>query len=268
MNMKPCLKWAGNKYKLVDKIKSILPKSVRLIEPFLGAGAVFLNTKYPSYVLADSNFDLVNFYKHLQREQKSFIDYCSRFFGNDQNTKKAYKKNKDLFNRTDDLRLKAALFLYLNKHCFNGLMRVNGRGFFNVSFGQNKTPYFPQKEMLFSSNKLITATIHHDNFIVTMGKARCGDIVYCDPPYVSLSKTPVFKEYGSSIFGLKEQLSLLNITEKLIKKGIVIIISNHDTEFTNCLYKNSILAKFDVQRFISSNGSNRFQVKELIAVFP
>ncbi len=265
--MKPFLKWAGNKYKIINRIRKVLPRNARLIEPFVGAGAVFLNTKYPSYLLADSNFDLINLYKYLQREKKCFIEYCSGFFGKEQNTEKVYIKNKELFNRTNDMRLKAALFLYLNKHCFNGLMRFNSKGVFNVSFGRHKKPYFPQKEMLFSSHKLTTARVYHENFIVTMNKARYGDVVYCDPPYVSFSKTSGFKQYGASVFGLKEQLSLVKMAEKLIKRGSVMIISNHDTLFVNNVYKMAVVSKFDVQRFISCNGNNRFQVGEVLAVF-
>ena len=265
--MKPFLKWAGNKYKIINKIKKVLPQDARLIEPFVGAGAVFLNTEYSDYLLADSNADLINLYKYLKQEQKYFIDYCSEFFGDKQNTEQVYKKNKHLFNTTKDLRLKAALFLYLNKHCFNGLMRFNSKDQFNVSFGKHKMPYFPRKEMLFFSQKLNKAKIEHANFIVTMNKAKFGDVVYCDPPYVPLSKTSSFRQYGATVFGLKEQLSLVRMAEKLTKRGSVIIISNHDTSFTNEAYKNAVISRFDVQRFISCHGNRRCKVKEILAVF-
>jgi DNA adenine methylase len=265
--MKPFLKWAGGKYQIIDRIKQVLPEGNRLIEPFVGAGAVFLNTDYKRNLLADSNGDLINTFKFLKREREEFIDYCASFFGPAHNTKKVYLKNRELFNTTDDLRLKAALFLYLNKHAFNGLMRFNSSGIFNVSFGKYKKPYFPETEMLFFAKKLRKASIRHADFIFTMNQAESGDVVYCDPPYIPLSQTANFTKYSAGGFGLKEQEALVTMAKKLAKRGITVIISNHDTEFVHKAYKGAEISRFDVQRYISCHGHNRGKAKEILAVF-
>ena len=265
--MKPFLKWAGGKYQIIDRIKKVLPEGNRLIEPFVGAGAVFLNTDYSRYLLADNNGDLINLFKCLKRERQDFIDYCSEFFVQKHNTEKAFLKSRDVFNNTEDMRLKAALFLYLNKHGFNGLVRYNSSGKYNVSFGRYKKPYFPKEEMLYFAKRLYKASIRHADFMFTMNQAKPGDVVYCDPPYVPLSQTANFTSYSAGGFGLQEQQSLVVMAKKLAKRGITVIISNHDTEFVHKAYKGAEISRFDVQRFISCHGHNRGKVKEILAVF-
>ena len=133
--MKPFLKWAGNKYQIITRIQALLPCGKRLIEPFVGSGAVFLNTDYPSYELSDCNGDLIALYQHVQREGDAFIDYCQTFFTEENNTPEAYYAFRAKFNTTGDVRLKSALFVYFNKHGYNGLCRYNASGGFNVPFG-------------------------------------------------------------------------------------------------------------------------------------
>ena len=129
--MKSFLKWAGNKHRILDKIKTYLPRADRLIEPFLGSATVFLNTSYPSYLLADNNPDLISLYKHLQKEGQFFIDYCRIFFNTTLNNAEEFYRLRRLFNETKENRIKAALLLYLNKHCFNGLARFNRKAIFS-----------------------------------------------------------------------------------------------------------------------------------------
>src|SRR5262249_42922300 len=140
--MKPFLKWAGNKYPLLDRIKRTLPKKKRrLVEPFAGSAAVFLNTDYPDYLLTDANVDLITLYQHLKTEGPDFIHFCRDFFKPETNRKDVYLEFRDTFNQTLDCRLKSALFLYLNKHGFNGLCRYNAGGKYNVPFGRYLKPY-------------------------------------------------------------------------------------------------------------------------------
>lgn len=166
--MKPFLKWAGNKYQIVKRIRSILPNGRRLVEPFVGSGAVFLNTDYPDYLLTDANGDLINLYLQLQVEKGGFVDYCRQFFVPDHNQKDAFYHFRTEFNTMSDTRYKSALFVYLNKHCFNGLCRYNSKGQFNVPFGRYKKPYFPVEEMLSFCEKAQTATFQQANFVATM----------------------------------------------------------------------------------------------------
>lgn len=265
--MKPFLKWAGNKYRITGRIKSVLPPGKRLIEPFAGSAALFLNSCYSEYLLADSNLDLIQTFIHLQKEGQEFIAYCQQFFINDNNQESVYYEFREKFNATSDPRLKSALFIYLNRHCFNGLCRYNSKGQFNTPFGRYKTPYFPRLEMEYFHQKSQTAIFAHNSFLDTFSQAKLGDVVYCDPPYVPLTKTANFTSYDCNGFGLEQQQLLANQANILACKGIPVIISNHWTEFTEQAYKNAEIFTFPVQRFISCKGDNRNSVTELLAIF-
>jgi DNA adenine methylase len=265
--LKPFLKWAGNKFQIIERIKTVLPAGSRLIEPFVGSGAVFLNTDYPKYLLADINPDLINLFKILKLEKAKFINYAKKYFAEKYNTETAFYQLREKFNRTQDIVLKSALFIYLNKHAFNGLCRYNASGLFNTPFGRYKKPYFPEKEMLFFAEKAQNAIFKCENFTEIMSGAEQGDVVYCDPPYVPLSTTANFTSYNKGGFNLDQQQALCQLAEKLAQKNIPVIISNHDTDFVQILYKNAEKIAFDVQRFISCNGAGRSKAPELLAVF-
>lgn len=265
--MKSLLKWPGNKYRIVEQIKACLPKAARLIEPFMGSAAVFLNTTYPSYLLADSNADLIHLYQYLQQEGQHFIDYCRIFFAFKFNNAEEFYRLRDLFNASKESRIRAALFLYLNKHCFNGLTRFNKKGAFNTPFSHYKSPYFPEKEMQFFYQQAKNAEIRHADFSSTLKLAQRGDVVYCDPPYVELSKTAYFTHYTAEGFNHAQQRQLANTAKELASQGISVIISNHDTVFTRTIYQGAILIPLSVQRHISSRGSKRKKVAELLAIF-
>lgn len=264
---KPFLKWAGGKTKLCDRINTVLPKGNRLIEPFIGSGAVFLNSNYNEYYLADTNSDLINTFNFIKNEGIDFINYVSEFFIQDNNTKEKYLELRNTFNETKDTRLKSALFIYLNRHCFNGLCRYNSKGGFNVPFGNYNKPYFPRNEMLFFANKSKNATFVISEFETTMNTASIGDVVYCDPPYVPLSDTANFTSYSSGGFSITEQKTLIKTSLDLKSKGIPVVISNHSTEWTLENYKDGLITEFEVQRNISCKGDNRNKVKELLVLF-
>ena len=264
---KPFLKWAGGKYRLASVIRAALPQGRRLIEPFVGSGAVFLNMDYSSYVLADANQHLIDLFQLIKYDGVEFIDYCQSFFDGDVNSELVFYQRRELFNFTDDIKLKSALFIYLNRHCFNGLCRYNAKGFFNVPFGRYKLPLFPRQEMLAFYKKSQYASFSASDFVKTMEMAEKGDVIYCDPPYVPLSATASFTSYTHGGFGLEEQNQLAVMALKLSLKGIPVIISNHHTPFTLNAYKDAKIEFFDVQRFISSKAESRGKVSELLAIF-
>jgi DNA adenine methylase len=265
--MKPFLKWAGNKYRIVERIKVILPKGNRLIEPFVGSGAIFLNTNYEGYLLTDVNQDLIQLYQCLKSEGQSFIDDCREFFNPANNTAQTFYELRTQFNTTIDLRLKSILFVYLNKHCFNGLCRYNSASEFNTPFGKYKKPYFPEKEMLFFHQRAQQATFKCEDFLTTMRAVEPGDVVYCDPPYVPLSKTANFTSYSAGSFGEQQQVLLATTAEELAAKGITVVISNHDTVFTQHAYRKAEILQFNVQRNISCNAKNRSRAAEVLAIY-
>jgi len=265
--MKPFLKWAGNKQRILEHIRQALPEGDRLIEPFVGSGAVFLNTDYDRYLLCDSNRDLINLYNILKKEGETFIRYCRRFFTAAYNNESAYYRLRERFNNTSDARLRSALFVYFNRHGYNGLCRYNSKGAFNVPFGRYSKPYFPDKEMHLFINKARDAVFRHSDFVATMKKARRGDVVYCDPPYVPLSPSASFTAFSPGGFGMDQQAQLAQLAGVLSEKGVPVIISNHDTPYTQAKYRGADIRTFDVRRFISCNGSRRNMAGELLAIF-
>lgn len=266
--MKPFLKWAGNKYPLIEQIKALLPPGRRLVEPFVGSGALFLNTNFDEYILADVNADLINLYQQVQRLGPTFIEFARRFFRPENNNPDAYYRLRDRFNQLELGTEKAALFIYLNKHCYNGLCRYNRRGKFNVPFGRYVKPYFPETELLIFHARAQKASFRVQPFEVTLMSAQDGDVVYCDPPYVPLSATANFTSYSMARFGDSEQQRLAELAVNLADQNIPVIISNHDTIFTRQVYRRaSRLLFFPVQRYISRNGAKRAKANELLAVF-
>jgi DNA adenine methylase len=265
--MKPFLKWAGGKYRLVERIRAHLPPAARLIEPFVGSAAVFLNTDYPDALLADVNPDLIHLYRTIQADGPAFIAYARSFFVPENNTAARYYAWRERFNHTDDPREKAALFLYLNRHGYNGLCRYNQAGAFNVPFGRYQRPYFPEAELLAFHERAQRATFLCANFRAVLALARPGDVVYCDPPYVPLTGTANFTDYAAGGFGPRDQEDLADWAEALAVRGIPVIISNHDTPLTTRLYRTAVVERFGVRRSISCDGNNRQMAREILAVF-
>lgn len=266
---RPFLKWPGGKYRLVERIYDSLGPGQRLVEPFVGSGAVFLNTHYPDYLLADCNPHLIRLYQLLQQEREPFIQFCESFFTPDNNTENVYYDMRILFNETQDERLRSALFVYLNRHCYNGLCRYNSKGLFNSPFGRYKLPYFPRREMNAFLQRAKNATFISSNYAETMAMAKQGDVVYCDPPYIPLSRTASFTDYFAGGFSHQDQIELAEQAGRLAKKGIQVVISNHNTRFTRDLYLDAgaQMSRFKVQRNISCRAGKRNKVGELLAVF-
>lgn len=264
---RPFLKWAGNKYRLLAQIIQVLPQGKRLIEPFAGSAALFLNTEYERYLVNDINPDLIALYQILQQEGKDFIHYAGSFFTPRHNTPEAYYRLRTRFNTTDDSAEKAALFVYLNRHGYNGLCRYSASGVFNVPFGRYKRPYFPRKEMVAFHLKARRAKFTCLDFRKVFARARHGTVVYADPPYVPLSGTARFTHYSGHSFGPEEQEALSQNAERLAKRGIPVLISNHDTPSTRQAYRNAKLIGFSVTRFISCKGDQRAPVNEVLALF-
>ena len=159
------------------------------------------------------------------------------------------------------------MFLYLNRHGYNGLCRYNQKGIYNVPFGRYKKPYFPHAEMLCFHQKSQNTTFLHGDFRHTFSKAKPGDLIYCDPPYAPLQQISNFSSYTNKKFGEQEQIDLAELAIHAVSRGITVVISNHDTAFTRHHYRFSEIKSFPVRRSISCNPENRIAVQELLAIF-
>ncbi|KTD27936.1 MULTISPECIES: Dam family site-specific DNA-(adenine-N6)-methyltransferase [Legionella] len=265
--IRPFLKWAGSKVNCIEAILNSLPPANRLIEPFTGSGAIFINSNYPYYLLAEENKDLIGLFRCLQDEGEGFINYCADFFSLQNNCADKYYWFREQFNKSTNIKYKSALFLYLNRHGYNGLCRYNQSGLYNVPFGRYLKPYFPRNEMNYFFQKSKQAQFIQGDFRQTFAQAQSGDLIYCDPPYVPLSSSAYFSSYTSKKFTEQDQVDLANLALESTKKGITVVISNHDTEFTRYQYRHSKIISFPVKRWISCQSSNRFPVQELVAIF-
>lgn len=266
MKTRSFLKWAGSKFTLLSRILESLPKGPRFIEPFTGSGVVFLNTDYPCYLLAETNPDLITLFQCIQREGEGFIEDAKRYFVN-HNTAAAYTQLRSEFNESCDPRLRSLLFIYLNRHGYNGLCRYNQRGLYNVPFGRHTSTAFPEKALRHFYQKSQQTQFLEADFRTTFAMAIPGDVIYCDPPYVPLTKTACFSSYTRHPFTEMEQIALADMAREAANKGITVIISNHDTEFTRHHYRHACLQSFPVRRLISCKSGQRVAVNELLAVF-
>jgi DNA adenine methylase len=265
---KPFLKWAGNKYRCLETIIATLPPGERLIEPFTGSGAIFVNSNYQSYVLAEQNQDLISLFQMVQKEGLAFINYCEGLFSKETNQSERYYQFRDEFNQSEFSRHRAALFLYLNRHGYNGLCRYNQRGYYNVPFGRYSKPYFPRHELIYFFEKCQQVEFIQNDFRTTFELAKPGDIIYCDPPYVPLSASASFASYTNKKFSEQDQIDLAQLAVASAKKGISVIISNHDTPFTRHHYQQAKILSFPVSRLISCHALKRRPAQELVAFFP
>ena len=204
----------------------------------------------------------------LRQEGEPFIAECARLFVPENNCKAAFHALRDEFNRTSDLRRKAALFIFLNRHGYNGLCRYNTKGRLNVPFGRYHHPQFPRERMRIFHRFLQTCDLEHSDFRAVMAHAGAGDFVYCDPPYLPASDTANFTTYARDGFTTSDHADLVASCRAASARGAWVVVSNHDTAVTRELYRDADeLRELSVARRISCHSETRTHVRELLAVF-
>lgn len=270
MASKTILKWAGSKTRIMDKLIPYLPKAKRLVEPFAGSCAVMMNTEYNEYLIADANQDLINLYRNVLEHtdtmaRKAFYAWEENNYKDDYITiRKLFNRIKILDKSECDQYIQSARFLYLNRHCFNGLCRYNNSGEFNVPFGKYTSVYFPEEEIRQFAEKAANAIIACLEWQDTLSLVDFGDGVYCDPPYMGDEKC--FTKYHHTDFTHAHQIELAQALKALNQsQGNPITVSNsiHAKELYADL--GFIIHEIDAPRSISANG-NRQSAKEIIAV--
>ncbi|HAW5912721.1 TPA: Dam family site-specific DNA-(adenine-N6)-methyltransferase [Escherichia coli] len=261
-------KWAGGKFGVLEQIFRYLPEGKRLIEPFVGGGAVFMNAGYQENLLNDVNADLINFYKTLQREAHSLITLAHRFF-QDYNTQEGYLAVRNAFNKQvyDDLH-RAAAFLFLNRHCFNGLTRYNQAGEFNVGYGKYKTPYFPLQEMEAFLGAEGRSEFVCGDFAAVIEAAGEGDVIFCDPPYEPLPNTEGFTNYSGHDFKFEEQKRLVSLLTDAHRRGAKVLITNSGAPNIRELYHDSgfRVEPLFARRTVSCKGDTRGVAHDVLGI--
>lgn len=265
---RPFLKWAGGKYSLLPELDRLIPAGKRLIEPFVGGGSVFLNSeKHESFLLADVNADLINLYQMLEVDH---IRVCSlaKILFERANSEEAYKDLRDEFNNQRMCAPeRAAAFLFLNRHCFNGLIRYNRDGFFNVGWGKYEAPYFPEIEIKAFKLKSHKCVFMNADYRRTLALAGENDVVYCDPPYEPLPGTAGFTNYAAGGFTWDDQIALAESCVAAHHRGAKVLISNSTAPRVLDLYERNgfTIHHVSARRAISSKGSTREVAKDIVA---
>lgn len=267
---RPFLKWAGGKFRLTEQINACFPKGKNcLIEPFVGAGSVFLNSQFERYILVDINADLINLFNLVKQDVEAYISASRQiFFHPEANQATYYYAQRARFNASQDPFERSIIFLYLNRFGFNGLCRYNSRYEFNVPFGRHKIHYFPEAELYFFAEKAQRAEFICGDFQKAFQLADKDSVIYCDPPYAPLLQQTNFTRYSGNDFSEEDQIGLATLARITAQEhNIPVVISNHDTPFTRKIYKGAKLKKLQVNRFISQHKEKRVQVSELLAIF-
>ncbi|MEA5386200.1 Dam family site-specific DNA-(adenine-N6)-methyltransferase [Haloarculaceae archaeon H-GB11] len=284
----PVLKWAGGKRQLLDALYARFPREYEHFhEPFFGGGALFFDLEAENGTINDTNQRLINFYKvvrdrpgDLIARLKSFKDPESEPDPNrdysetnhkGKEIKNYYYQQRAIFNKRpygddyDELE-EAALLLYLNRTCYNGLYRENQSGGFNVPIGRYANPDWVRKDEIRAASAVLDDTeIFNRDFEYIREYAEEGDLVYFDPPYEPMSPTAYFTDYSAEGFGKEDQERLLELAQDLDKKGVHVVLSNSGVMFE--MYDD---AGFHVEtegatRAINSDADNRDEVDEIIA---
>ena len=259
---KPFVKWAGGKRQLLAEIHQHVPRTYGTYhEPFVGGGAVFFSLSPPGEVfLSDSNERLVRCYKGIKKDAKSVIEEL-----------KSYKRGRDFFeemrqrdiDRASDIEV-AAWFIFLNKTGFNGLYRVNRKNRFNVPFGDGANrQLFDETNLLACQRALTNARIECQDFRQAAKRARPGDFVYFDPPYIPLSATSSFTSYTARGFTDADQRALRDLALDLKSRGVHVLVSNSSPAaklYGRPFSTTRVLATRQVNR----NADGRGKIAELL----
>lgn len=264
---KPFLRWAGGKSRLVSFLFNHIPPNFsagnRYYEPFLGAGSLFFRLRPFKATLSDNNKDLIECYKAVQKRPDLIAKYLRQHLLN--NCENYYYNMRARYNKSKPSIAKAALFIYLNKTCFNGIWRVNKKGEFNVPYGHIDIPLLPSKEELLNLSKALSdATVLHCDYRRIVRNVKEGDFIYFDPPYPPLNGTSYFTHYTKERFTEKDHVELASIADILNRKGCYIMVSNADTPYIRSLYEDTFnIFEREVVRWIRTDG-HRYKVREII----
>ena len=258
----PCVKWAGGKGQILGEIERRMPKDFKnYFEPFIGAGSVLFFLRPFSAFINDANPQLVNLYRQIQSDPEKVISAVNALDKEGCNLD-FYLKNREEYNRriTENILdcATASLFIWLNKHCFNGLYRVNGKGLFNVPYNNRSAGSSIDEENIRAMGKYLKkVNITCMDFEEAVKNARQGDFVYFDSPYLPESPTANFTSYAKGGFLPEDHRRLSMVFKELDGKGVKVMLSNNDVEDVYKLYNGYRIESFEVRRMINREGNKR-----------
>ncbi len=287
---KPFLKWAGGKTQLLNEIEKyyIFDNNInKFAEPFVGGGAVLFDVlnKYDleEVYISDINLDLIDTYLVVKNRVDELLEYLIKFQSEYINLNKEernvyYIQKRERFNylkvnrNENDVIEKAAIMIFLNKTCFNGLFRVNKKGLFNVPIGDYKNPLICDEKNIINVSKVLKKVkIIYGDYKNSVDFIDDKTFVYFDPPYRPISKTSNFISYTEVDFNDDRQIELSNYVNFINKKGAKILISNSDPKnydendnFFENIYSNYKIKRIEANRMINSRANSRGKIKEIL----
>ena len=272
LDVHPFVKWAGGKTQLLEVIESHLPETFnRYFEPFVGGGALLFKLQPKALSINDSNEELICVYKCLENNEL-FELLKKELLKHEENHSEEYYYQVREMDKLEEfsnlpIYIRAGRMIYLNKACFNGLYRVNSKGYFNVPSGKKKAvncfdkKIFDNLNLFFKNRKPVITSI---DFEEAVKNAKAGDFVYFDPPYDTWEEKNSFTSYDKNAFGKEEQVRLAKVFKELSDKGVYVMLSNHNTKFINELYKEFHITVVPAKRMINSKADGRGEVEEVI----
>ncbi len=260
----PFVKWAGGKRQLLTQIKEKMPEKYNnYFEPFVGGGAVTFALLPENALINDINKALINAYRQICNAPEVFLKAIKKLDNEMWEDGKEYyyflreHYNDKLMKTEFDVEL-AALFVFINKHCFNGLYRVNGKGLFNVPYNNSRRVSVDENLIMEISEYLQSVKIMDGDFEVACKEAKGGDFVFIDSPYAPLNPTS-FESYTKEGFDIESHKRLAKLFDELTARGCYCMLTNHNTDLINELYGNKgyRIDIVSVKRMINSDASNR-----------
>ncbi|MFC5135269.1 MULTISPECIES: DNA adenine methylase [Haloferacaceae] len=286
--VEPILKWAGGKRQLLDALYARFPESFdRYHEPFVGGGALFFDLEPESGTINDANPRLVSLYERVRDEPDRLVERLESFADPESDpdptlpyaettqrgreVESYYYQQRARFNdrpytgEYDPLE-EAALLVYLNRTCYNGLYRENADGGFNVPIGRYADPDWVKRGRIRRASEVLeNVEIYNSDFEYVLEAAESGDLVYFDPPYEPMSPTADFTSYSADGFDREDQERLIEAATTLDDRGVSVLISNSGVTYDRYVEAGFHVDTVDATRAINSDGDGRDAVDEVIA---
>ena len=264
LRINPFIKWVGGKRQLLEILRERMPKTYsRYYEPFIGGGALLLDVQPKNAIINDVNKQLLNVYRQLKTDAEALISIL-RELDSVECDKEHYLKKRTEYNKKIAAHILdaecAALTIWINKHCFNGLYRVNSKGLFNVPYNNKIGGVSMNEENLRTIGLYLNSgniEIREGDFETACADAKAGDFVYFDSPYIPVSETANFTDYTKDGFSYEDHCRLAELSKRLDNAGVKIMLSNNDVDLVYELYDGFKIKGVDVKRAINRDASKR-----------
>jgi len=254
---RPFVKWAGGKRQLLNILNASAPDNFgRYYEPFIGGGAFLFSQLPDSATISDANPELINCYQVIRDDVEALIRSLQQHKNEEEHFYFVRAKKPSKMTTVQ----RASRFIFLNKTCFNGLYRENKSGQFNAPFGRYEKPRIVDKENLRAISEYLQTydvEIGCSDYQAVLSKAQSGDFVYFDPPYAPMTKTASFASYVKGGFGLEDQAELAKVFAELTRRGVLVMLSNSNTQIIHDLYKGFNIQTIHASRSINCKGGKR-----------